>query len=759
MEKLIMIFNSGTGANNNVRSIAIQADGKIIIGGAFNSYNGTSVSRIVRLNTDGSIDTTFNTGTGANNQVYIVSIQNDGKILVGGTFTTFNGVSSNYLVRLNIDGSTDNTFNQGTGFDQGAFYGVKSISIQPDGKIIVGGGFVSYNGTPRSCIIRLNNNGSIDSSFNPGTGADNHINTISIQTDGKIIIGGIFNTYNSVTKSGIARLNSNGSLDLTFNSGTGVYGIISTAIQTDGKIIMGGDFTSYNGTTSNRIARINPDGSIDTTFNSGAGSNNIINSIKIQLDGKIIIGGLFKFYNNTSKNHITRINIDGSLDTTFNYGSGANNEIWSTKVQQDGKILVGGSFTSYNGKTNNRLVRLNSDGSIDNSFNSGTGIGVASNIEVSTIAIQTDEKIIIGGSFTIYNGTIINGIARLNTDGSLDTTFQVGSGAFGRVLRIEIQSDGKIIIAGDFIQYNGVATNRIARINPDGSLDITFSSGLGANATIWSTSIQQDGKIIIAGTFTSYNGVATNRIARINSDGSLDTTFNSGTGANNFVYATGIQTDGKIIIGGWFTSYNGSTANRIARLNSDGSIDTTFNSGSGTDSDIRSITILTDGKIIIAGSFISYNGFSAGSITRLNSDGSIDIAFDSSIGTSQGIRSVTLQSDGKIIIAGAFNSYNGIGRNRISRIFNSSITGVNDSKLQFSKMDVYPNPTGSQLNLILNETEPLTIEIYSLEGKLIIRTNVTQNMSFNVSNYPKGMYFITATNKTGKIYQSKFVKE
>jgi uncharacterized delta-60 repeat protein len=435
-------FNSGTGANNNVRSIAIQADGKIIIGGAFNSYNGTSVSRIVRLNTDGSIDTTFNTGTGANNQVYIVSIQNDGKILVGGTFTTFNGVSSNYLVRLNIDGSTDNTFNQGTGFDQGAFYGVKSISIQPDGKIIVGGGFVSYNGTPRSCIIRLNNNGSIDSSFNPGTGADNHINTISIQTDGKIIIGGIFNTYNSVTKSGIARLNSNGSLDLTFNSGTGVYGIISTAIQTDGKIIMGGDFTSYNGTTSNRIARINPDGSIDTTFNSGAGSNNIINSIKIQLDGKIIIGGLFKFYNNTSKNHITRINIDGSLDTTFNYGSGANNEIWSTKVQQDGKILVGGSFTSYNGKTNNRLVRLNSDGSIDNSFNSGTGIGVASNIEVSTIAIQTDEKIIIGGSFTIYNGTIINGIARLNTDGSLDTTFQVGSGAFGRVLRIEIQSDG-----------------------------------------------------------------------------------------------------------------------------------------------------------------------------------------------------------------------------------------------------------------------------------------------------------------------------
>ena len=350
--------------------------------------------------------------------------------------------------------------------------------------------------------------------------------------------------------------------------------------------------------------------------------------------------------------------------------------------------------------------------------------------------------------------------------GEIDTTFNssdigygFGDGTNNNVLTTAIQTDGKIIIGGNFTNYNSTLRKGITRINSDGTIDTTFNIGTGASNDVRAIAIQSDGKIIIGGSLSTYNGVTVNNIARLNTDGSLDTTFNTGIGANNFVYATGVQADGKILIGGWFNSYNGTTSNRIARLNSDGSIDTTFNSGSGTDSDIRSITILTDGKIIIAGSFISYNGFSAGGITRLNSDGSIDLAFNSSIGTSSGIRSVTLQSDGKIIIGGAFISYNGVGRNRIARLFNSVITGINNSIQPVSYMDIYPNPAASQLNLKLNETEPLTIEIYSLDGKLIDRINVAQNTLINVSGYPKGMYFISATNKIGKVYQSKFVKE
>ncbi|MBW8049779.1 MAG: T9SS type A sorting domain-containing protein [Cytophagales bacterium] len=259
----------------------------------------------------------------------------------------------------------------------------------------------------------------------------------------------------------------------------------------------------------------------------------------------------------------------GSIDPSFNptdigfgFGDGANSTVRTTSIQSDGKIIIGGDFTSYNGTARNYIARLNADGTPDSTFTVGTG----ANWTVQTTSIQNDGKIIIGGQFTSYNGTAINRIARLNADGTLDGTFTVGTGANGYVLTTSIQSDGKIIIGGLFTSYNGTAINRIARLNADGTLDSTFTVGTGASFSVSTTSIQNDGKIIIGGDFFFYNGISRNRIARLNTDGTLDSTFNVGTGANDDVLTTSIQSDGKIIIGGWFTSYNGTGRNRIARL-------------------------------------------------------------------------------------------------------------------------------------------------------------------------------------------------
>ena len=112
--------------------MAIQSDGKILVGGTFFTYNGVSANRVIRLNSDGSVDNTFVTGTGFNNYVLSIVIQSDGKILVGGGFTAYNGVSANRIIRLNSDGSIDNTFVTGTGFDNYVY----SIAIQSDGKIL-----------------------------------------------------------------------------------------------------------------------------------------------------------------------------------------------------------------------------------------------------------------------------------------------------------------------------------------------------------------------------------------------------------------------------------------------------------------------------------------------------------------------------------------------------------------------------------------------------------------------------------------------
>lgn len=357
-------FNPGTGIDLTAIASAIQPDGKIIIGGNFQFYNGTARGRIARINADGTLDASFNPGTGANNTVYDIIILNDGKIIIGGAFTSYNGTAINCIARLNADGTLDPSFNTGTGpgVDFGGAFSVEAAAIQNDGKIIIGGGFTSYNGTARNHIARINADGSLDGTFNPGTGAgaaSDYVETIAIQNDGKIVIGGWFTTYNGTARNYIARINANGSLDGTFNPGTGADTRVRVAaVQSDGKIIIGGNFTSYNGTGRNYITRINPNGTIDGTFNPGSGGDNNISAIAIQNDGKIIIGGLFTSYNGTGRNRIARLNADGSLQTSFNPGTGADNFVGTISLQNDGKIIIGGSFVTYNGTARGGIARI-----------------------------------------------------------------------------------------------------------------------------------------------------------------------------------------------------------------------------------------------------------------------------------------------------------------------------------------------------------------------------------------------------------------
>jgi uncharacterized delta-60 repeat protein len=453
-------------------------------------YNGISISRIARINSDGSLDTGFTPGTGAGSTINAIAIQSDGKILIGGTFTTYIRTFRGRIARINSDGSLDTVFNQGMGADQN----ISTMAIQSDGKIVIGGQFTTYNGTSRFYIARINSDGSLDTGFDSGTGADNNVNAIAIQSDGKILIGGEFTTYNGTTRNRIARINSDGSLDTGFDPGTGANNTINAmAIQSDGKIVIGGTFTTYNGTTRNRIARINSDGSLDTGFDSGgAGASSSINAIAIQSDGKIVIGGQFTTYQGTTRNRIARINSNGNLDTGFTPGTGAGSSaIYAIAIQSDGKILIGGGFTTYNGTTRNSIARINTDGSLDTGFDPGTG---ADNF-IRAFAIQSDGKIVIGGQFTTYNGTARNRIARINTDGSLDTGFDPGSGitvTFEFINAMAIQSDGKVVIGGQFTSYNGTARTRIARILNCTATTVSANSSsssicIGASATLSGT--------------------------------------------------------------------------------------------------------------------------------------------------------------------------------------------------------------------------------------------------------------------------------
>ncbi len=648
------------GANGNIEDFVVQNDGKIIIGGDFTSVNGTTINRIARLNVDGTVDATFNPGTGADNLVEKIVVQNDNKIIICGTFYSINGINRNGIARLNVNGSLDNTFDTGTTFE-GHIY---SMAIQSDGKVIIGGYLYFDDNFKEINIIRLNSNGTLDQSFNPGNGANAEIFSMAIQNDGKLVIGGGFTTYNGTGRKGIARLNSNGSLDLSFNPGTGLQGgsCWDLAIQNDGKIVIGGGFTAYNGTARKGIARLNNNGSLDTSFNPGTGVNDIVFSLVIQTDSKILIGGRFNEYNGLKINNIARINSNGMPDNTFNPGKGPNNTIFSIYQDSNNKILIGGYFTAFNEKVRNRIARLNIEGTIDASFYSGIG----ANNFIWASDVQKDGKIIIVGNFSLFNGQARNRIARLNINGTIDESFNPGSGPNDVIWAVAIQNDGKIIIGGDFTSYNGVSGNHIARINNDGTLDQTFNPGTGPNLSIYAMCIQNDGKIIIGGNFTAFNGTPKNRIVRLNNNGTLDASFNPGTGAIGSIETMILNADGKIIIGGNLTSYNGTTVKNIARINTNGSLDASFNTGSGPNYNITTIAIQNDGKILIGGFFTSYNGISRNNVARINQNGSLDITFNPGEGADLSVYSVVAANNGKVIVGGNFTTFNGIARNRIA---------------------------------------------------------------------------------------------
>ena len=638
-------FNVGTaGFNSTVNDIKIQPDGKIVAVGAFTTYSGSTRNRIVRLNTDGTYDTTFNAGTGLNNTANCVAIQSDGKILVGGaTITQYSGsLIGTGSLRINTDGTRDTTFNTNAGFLTN--FTVYSIDIQSDGKIVVGHGATSYSGSAVTRLTRLNDNGSVDTTFNPGT-INNAVYAVKIQPDQKILINGAFTTVSGSTRASLARVLSNGQVDTSYVVGTGINSATTFtnvfSLDNSGNVYLGGPFTIYSGSTVNRFVKTTPSGAIDGTFISGSiafngqsstGFNGNVRAVLVS-GSNIYIGGDFTTYQAPPINYIVKLDNTGTVDTTFNVGAGPNNTVTSMVTQSDGKLLIAGSaFTTYSGSASTRIARINTDGTRDATLVVGAGLnGIAYDMKV-----QSDGKIIAAGGFTSYSGSTNSGIVRINPNGTKDTTFNVGAGSTGALYQLALQSDGKIIAIGATTAYSGSANAGIVRINTNGTKDTTFNPGSGFNTTsVLAIGIQSTGKIIVGGNFAIYSGSSSGYIVRINTDGTKDTTFNIGAGFGaNGVVALKVLADDSIIAYGSFTTYSGSASPRIIKLNSNGTKDTTFAPTTGFTQNplgqgyVQGLSMDKNNNIYVGNQFTVYNGNTVGNIVKMNQLAAYDSTFN-----------------------------------------------------------------------------------------------------------------------------------
>jgi uncharacterized delta-60 repeat protein len=658
-----------------INAVLSLPNGKLVIGGSFSGVHGMPRNNIARLNPDQNLDASFGIGLGVDGEVYDLALQSDGKIVLVGTFNAVNGLPASSVARLHPNGQLDTSFISRPVGTQG--HGPTICAIQSDGRILIGGPFSSVHGVAQRWLARLKAGGALDTNFNANAsmaGDNTHISGILLQPDGRILVMGNF----VVANQNLIRLNPDGSLDTSFNVWLGGpgrgYTVNSVAIQSDGKLLM-----SYGYWPAVAITRMNPDGSQDRTFQFEPGDvNERVWNLEPQADGKILIKGAFTRVRGVQCPGIARLNSDGSLDTSF-----VSTEPWQPLGEQlapaltpawpsigavlplpDGRVLISGSFSSINGVLRQGIARLNHDGTLD----TGYLAQLPTNGMFGCHAMQSDGKVLFSGwlkkSDEIYQGVL----GRLNVDGSQDTSFGGGWVDVANVNAISVQPDGSILIGGYFSEVNGVTRPSLARLNADGVVDAGFNPDkldLGDDHGIAAVGVQSDGKTVVGGQIFE-SGQAWNifrGIARYNLDSSLDTAFNSRTLVDGTVFTIIVQPDGKLVIGGDFESVNGVARPNLARLNPDGGLDTSFNPPPGP---VQAIARQSDGQLIVVRDF---------TIARLDANGNPDASFHSSLNASgayPGIYSIAMQN-GQVLIGGSFSGVNGIPRTGIARLNAESI--------------------------------------------------------------------------------------
>ena len=358
---------------------------------------------------------------------------------------------------------------------------VTGLAFDPDGKLYVSGyfGFPNPNGGNYDGLIRLNADGSVDGTFNPPI-PDAEVGSFRFLPNGQILIGGYFEKLGAVTARGLARLNANGSRDSTFVPGLApaYSGVLSMVPRADGKIIAGGAFTAFGGlNTIKYLGLLNADGTPDTTFVPSAIQNEV-SSVALQSDGKIVIAGSFS----SPASRVARLSAAGQFDSTFNAGQvgvgvgAASMILRSVTVAAGDKIYVAGRFGTYAGRPAVSLLRLNSNGTLDPSFNAGLNGAETPIPPTIENAVPFGDDVLFGGQFrSVHGNPAKQYLALVNSTGQLTDGLNLATGPNGQVTQLARAPGGSIIVAGNFTQVNGQPRVMLAKLSPQSGAAIPLA--------------------------------------------------------------------------------------------------------------------------------------------------------------------------------------------------------------------------------------------------------------------------------------------
>jgi uncharacterized delta-60 repeat protein len=438
----------------------------------------------------------------------------------------------------------------------------------------------------------------------------------------------------------------------------------------------------------------------------------------------------------------------------FNIGSGADAGINELIIQPDDKIIVAGMFVNFNGTATGRIIRLQPDGEIDSTWITSVG---GADSDIRGMALQPDGKVLIGGIFGLYNGTTTNRLVRLDTNGNTDSAFIVGAGPNNEVQGITVNNN-RAIIRGFFNEYQGTPVPSFAVLQMNGALDTSFILPTESFLSVNDFHILSNDQLYLGGNFTTYNGQTVNRIVRLHPNGSIDTTFNTGTGFDAMVRCLLVEDSGDILIAGTFNTYKGIPISRLIRLRPNGDRDTSFNAIVPSLATLDALAIDSAGRIYMTGS-------DAGNLflKRLLQDGSEDSGFNIvGTGFNGNITQLAHQSNNKLLVTGFFSLYNNQQAGRVARMFTDASTVSTENIFTQDNVAIFPNPFTDEFYFRIHNALPgeIHLKVRDIQGRQINEGlyNTNENISITTAGWMPGIYFVEVLNNQSNKFVLKLMK-
>lgn len=754
-------------------SVAEAPGNKLIVElngpGTFGSqvYNG-----LVRLNFDGSLDASFRPQPALQNPAFSsipYAVQPDGKIVVGNAMALNASQGARLLARLNADGTPDTGFSSqlSAGFAPPASPAtaeIVGVLLQPDGKLLAATAVANApSAGPR--LVRLQPSGATDGSFAyPAALAAPR--AMALQPDGKLVV--------SVGQS-LARLQPSGAVDASFTAPAGLslpspHPTAGIQVQADGRILVAGarESGSVTGSANSFVIRLLNTGALDSSWQPPMYGDHQAVAYRIQLlpTGQVLVAGTPKLYASATAvpSAVGLLDATGANVPTFAPILQTSGLISSMVLQPDGRIVAGGQFSEINGVPARNLARFNSDGTLDASFTASCAVR-GGNPYVSSVALQPDGKIVVGGGFAEAGGSARTAVARLLPSGLADATFTSplqphSSVSMQQANNLALQPDGQLILSG-YLQPAGASQAQLLlRTTASGQVDTSFQPGAtdatGSNDYWFPVLVQPDGRIVTAN--LAYPGTAPGtyeRVERLLPSGSIDPAFTrtttGGLGIQAQILTLARYPDGRLLAGGNFSFYNGVAMGNLVRLSATGVLDASFVSTIGSFR-VRAVAVQPNGRVLAAGD--SYVNTVNPPMIRLLNNGSADATFTRAQGPALGFgpRQLLIQPDGKILLGGYFTTVAGQPRMAIARLIDANVLHVASTQTE-ALTSAWPVPTHGDLHVALDAAaQPQQVQLLDALGRTVLRKPApTAALTLATAALPAGTYLLRVDYRTGPV--------